>query len=626
MITPVKPLPFQKRAMHTYTLSLWIQLAGILLLALLWFATIRIVQQDHDDELQAAFQTQATLARAMDLQVQEVLNDADGVLLAMKYSQEYRGNITAELRQVLEMPNLAKFTSQASILDTKGEFLFSFRPVQPAVNLADRAQFRAHVERDTGMFYISPVVQGRVSGVQSFHISRRINNPDGSFGGVVSLALQTRYFTEIFAKITQEPRNFFLFGRDGLIRATDDELAGLIGQSLKERPIFEKIRANPLQGEYVGIGALTQKQKIVSYRAVGAYPLYVVVAADEEKVLARHRLRRKLYFGTAGLTSLLLIGLLLGLYRSQKKQERLGRSILREKERAESYLDMAGTLIVALDKTGRITMLNRRGGEILGYPETELVGKNWFDMAVPPEYRNLAMETFHDFIAGTGGTLGVHGDLRVLDSQGQIHILDWTSSLLHDEQGNVVGALISGKDVTDRRRLEEDLKVLATTDSLTGLSNRRHFLDMAAATMENYRRYRRPLAVLMLDIDRFKRINDTYGHATGDQVLIVLADTLREVLRSADICGRYGGEEFVCLLPETTEIEARVVAERLRMAMAEQAIATAEGELHFNVSIGLAEAEPGDSTVETLIQRADVAMYEAKAAGRNRVVSCGGAG
>ena len=626
MITPVKPLPFQERAMHTYTLSLWIQLAGILLLALLWFATVRLVQQDYDDELQAAFRTQATLARAMDLQVQEVLNDADGVLLAMKQSQEYRGNITAELRQVLEMSNLAKFAAQASILDTRGEFLFSFRPVQPNVNLADRAQFRAHVERDTGTYFIGPPVQGRVSGVPSFHISRRINNSDGSFGGVVSLALQTRYFAEIFSKITQEPRTFFLFGRDGLIRATDENFVDLLGRNLKERPIFEKIRSNPLQGNYTGIGERTQNQKIISYRAVGAYPLYVVVAADEEKVLERHRLRRKLYFGAAGLTSLLLLGLLVGLYRSQKKQERLGRSILREKERAESYLDMAGALIVAVDTTGRITMLNRRGSEILGYPEPELVGKNWFDTAVPPEYRDLAIEAFHEFIGGTGGALRVHADLRVLDSQGQVHILDWTSSLLHDEQGHIVGALSSGKDVTDRRRLEEDLKVLATTDSLTGLSNRRHFLDMAAATMENYRRYRRPLAVLMLDIDRFKRINDTYGHATGDQVLIVLADTLREVLRSADICGRYGGEEFVCLLPETTEIEARVVAERLRMAMAEQTIATAEGELHFTVSIGLAEAEPGDSTVETLIQRADVAMYEAKAAGRNRVVSCGGAG
>jgi diguanylate cyclase (GGDEF)-like protein len=186
--------------------------------------------------------------------------------------------------------------------------------------------------------------------------------------------------------------------------------------------------------------------------------------------------------------------------------------------------------------------------------------------------------------------------------------------------------LISGKDVTERRRLEEELKVMATTDSLTGLSNRRHFLDLAAAAMENYRRNCRPLALLMLDIDRFKRINDSYGHVTGDQVLVALADTLRETLRSADLCGRYGGEEFVCLLPETTEIEARLVAERLRRAMADRRIAAADGELRFTVSIGLAEATPGDSTIETLLQRADVAMYEAKAAGRNRIVSCGGAG
>jgi diguanylate cyclase (GGDEF)-like protein/PAS domain S-box-containing protein len=605
---------------------MWIELVGILLIALLWFATIRMVQQDYADELQAAFRTQATLARAMDLQVQEVLNDADGVLLAMKQSQETRGNITAELRQVLEMSNLAKFAAQASILDAKGDFIFSFQPVPPTTNLADRPQFRAHVERDTGTYFIGPVVQGRVSGVPSFHISRRLNNAEGSFGGVVSLALQTRYFTEIFTKITQEPRNFFLFGRDGLIRATDNEFAGQIGQSLKEQPIYEKIRSNPLQGEYVGIGAITKKPKLAAYRAVGAYPLYVVVAADEEKVLERHRLRRNIYFGTAGVTSLLLLGLLLGLYRSQKKQELLAHSILQEKERAESFLDMAGALIVAVDTTGRITMLNRRGGEILGYPETELVGKNWFDIAVPSDYRDLAIEAFHDFIAGTGGTLPVHADLRVLDSQGQVHILDWTSSLLHDEQGNIVGALISGKDVTERRRLEEELKVMATTDSLTGLSNRRHFLDLAAAAMENYRRNCRPLALLMLDIDRFKRINDSYGHVTGDQVLVALADTLRETLRSADLCGRYGGEEFVCLLPETTEIEARLVAERLRRAMADRRIAAADGELRFTVSIGLAEATPGDSTIETLLQRADVAMYEAKAAGRNRIVSCGGAG
>lgn len=622
MNPPAKPTLSRERALHTYSLSLWIELVGILLIALLWFAAVRMVQQDYDDELQAAFRTQATLARAMDLQVQEVLNDADGVLLAMKQSQETRGNITAELRQVLEMANLAKFAAQASILDTRGEFLFSFRPVQPRANLADRAQFRAHVERDTGMFYISPVVNGRVSGVQSFHISRRINNPDGSFGGVVSLALQTRYFTEIFSKITQEPRNFLLFGRDGLIRATDDEFVGLIGQSLQERPIFEKVRMNPLQGDYTGVGVITKKQKIVSYRAVGAYPLYVVVATDEEKVLARHRLRRNIYFGTAGLTSLLLIGLLIGLYRSQKRQELLSRSVVKEKEKAENYLDMADALIVAVDAAGRITLVNHRGCEILDYPENELIGKNWLDVLALPEHRERAAEVFGRFVAGEAGPSMKHANFRVRDRQGNVHVLDLSSRLVYDEQGGITGTLSSGADVTQRRQLEEELKILATTDSLTGLSNRRHFLGAAALSMESFRRYHRPLALLILDIDHFKKINDAYGHATGDQVLVAVADTLRSVLRSADLCGRFGGEEFVCLLPETTETEARIVAERLRRSLAEQSVATAEGTVRFTASIGLTVADVSDATVESLLQRADVAMYEAKKAGRNRVVSC----
>ena len=622
MNPPAKPTLSRERALHTYTLSMWIELVGILLIALLWFATVRMVQQDYEDELQAAFRTQATLARAMDLQVQEVLNDADGVLLAMKQSQEYRGNITAELRQALEMSNLAKFAAQASILDTKGNFLFSFRPVQPNTNLADRAQFRAHVDRDTGTYFIGPAVQGRVSGVPSFHISRRINNSDGSFAGVVSLALQTRYFTEIFSKITWEQRTFFLMGRDGLIRATDEVFGDMLGRSLKESPIFEKIKVDPLQGEYVGIGAITQQRRIISYRAVGAYPLYVTVSIEETKAMERHQLRRNIYFGTAGMTSLLLIGLLAGLYRSQKKQERLAHSIVKEKEKAENYLDMADSLIAAVDAVGRFTMINNKGCEILDYPESELIGKNWLEVLALPEHQERAAEFFRRFVAGEAGPSMKRANFRVRDRQGNVHVLDLSSRLVYDEQGVIIGTLSSGADVTQRLQLEEELKILATTDSLTGLSNRRNFLGAAALTMESFRRYHRPLAFLVLDIDHFKKLNDTYGHATGDQVLVAVADTLRSVLRSADLCGRFGGEEFVCLLPETTETEARIVAERLRRSLAEQSVATAEGNVRFTASIGLTVADVSDVSVESLLQRADAAMYEAKKAGRNRVVSC----
>ena len=200
-----------------------------------------------------------------------------------------------------------------------------------------------------------------------------------------------------------------------------------------------------------------------------------------------------------------------------------------------------------------------------------------------------------------------------------MHILSWTSNVLHDSDGHIIGILSSGTEVTERRQLEAELKILATTDSLTGLNNRRHLLESGSRIMEAYRRYRRPLALLMLDIDHFKKINDTYGHAAGDLVLIQLADVLRSVLRAADLCGRFGGEEFVCLLPETSVAEALVLAERLRGKLAEQAVFSEAGEIFFTVSIGVSVAMPEDISIDRLIHRADMALYEAKRTGRNRI-------
>ena len=137
--------------------------------------------------------------------------------------------------------------------------------------------------------------------------------------------------------------------------------------------------------------------------------------------------------------------------------------------------------------------------------------------------------------------------------------------------------------------------------------------------MQSFRRYQRPLALLMLDIDHFKKINDTYGHAAGDLVLVQLADVLRSVLRAADLCGRFGGEEFVCLLPETSVSEALILAERLRARLVEQAVCSEAGAILFTVSIGVSVAMPEDISIDQLIHRADMALYEAKKSGRNRI-------
>lgn len=175
------------------------------------------------------------------------------------------------------------------------------------------------------------------------------------------------------------------------------------------------------------------------------------------------------------------------------------------------------------------------------------------------------------------------------------------------------------------RRSEESLKLLAITDPLTGLYNRRQFNELAEAEISKALRYERPLSLIIFDIDFFKHVNDTYGHACGDLVLKMVSKTTRESLRAGDIPARYGGEEFVVLLPETPVAQAAVVAERLRRRIGD---ATVQGEkcmititVSFGVSdyVGKPDAKSRDRALSELIATADAALYASKNAGRNMV-------
>jgi diguanylate cyclase (GGDEF)-like protein/PAS domain S-box-containing protein len=179
-------------------------------------------------------------------------------------------------------------------------------------------------------------------------------------------------------------------------------------------------------------------------------------------------------------------------------------------------------------------------------------------------------------------------------------------------------------DVTAQKELEEQLRDLATHDALTGASNRRHFIELVEKERERARRYARPLALCMLDVDHFKSVNDRHGHATGDRVLAAIARAAFGVLRTNDSLGRIGGEEFVILLPDTQLAGGIAVAERVRAAVTALRVgseadgADAPEVIEVTVSIGVTEFRSGDSA-ESLLKRADRAMYQAKAAGRNRV-------
>jgi diguanylate cyclase (GGDEF)-like protein/PAS domain S-box-containing protein len=198
----------------------------------------------------------------------------------------------------------------------------------------------------------------------------------------------------------------------------------------------------------------------------------------------------------------------------------------------------------------------------------------------------------------------------------------WSNTVitaLPDETGAVRGFVVVARDMTERKRMEDELKQHATTDPLTAAFNRRHGNACLAMEFERRARSGRPFALLMLDIDRFKSINDQHGHDAGDAVLCAMVLTCRSELRTVDMLARWGGEEFLILLPDIDAEGAIVIAERLRESVAKIRVPVGgNANIAFTVSIGV--AEPMNDNLRDLLRRVDDALYTAKAGGRNRVV------
>ncbi|MGJ3259234.1 MAG: sensor domain-containing diguanylate cyclase [Rhodospirillales bacterium] len=182
------------------------------------------------------------------------------------------------------------------------------------------------------------------------------------------------------------------------------------------------------------------------------------------------------------------------------------------------------------------------------------------------------------------------------------------------------GVITLYTDITERKAFEKRLIDMATRDELTGLVNRREFFTLAHHEEERAKREGHVVSVMMVDADYFKKINDTYGHSTGDDVLRDLADNCRKIFRKTDIVGRYGGEEFSVVLPSAEEDMAKVIAERLRSSIEESVVKSDAGDVHYTVSIGISSATGKEVRIEELLDRADRALYTAKAQGRNRAV------
>ena len=227
---------------------------------------------------------------------------------------------------------------------------------------------------------------------------------------------------------------------------------------------------------------------------------------------------------------------------------------------------------------------------------------------------------------GTISTMGHEHRLRCEDHSFRWFLMRGVA-LFHDGQGRALRVIGTHTDISQRREMEdllrrqaEELTILATTDSLTGLLNRRCFLEKAEAEWQRSQRYQRSLAIIMVDIDFFKRVNDTYGHAAGDVVLRKVTEALGSNKRATDILGRLGGEEFALLLPESAIGGAQVVADSLRKIVADHPVPLPDGTMvPVTASFGVACSGRANDSIKDILNRADEALYDAKQSGRNQV-------
>ncbi len=271
--------------------------------------------------------------------------------------------------------------------------------------------------------------------------------------------------------------------------------------------------------------------------------------------------------------------------------------------------------ILTLDAEDQVTMWNPAAEGMFGWSDKQILGQA--DPTVP---ENKIKE--HDALrnATLSGMSFSNMDTLRMKKDGEQFPVSLSVAPLRGQQNEVIGRLHIITDITERKKLQEELRQQATTDELTKVSNRRHFIELANSEVKRAIRLKRPPAVALIDIDHFKQINDTYGHATGDLALIAFTKICQKQIREIDVFARFGGDEFVLLFPETTQEQAYDIVERIRLALTKKPVDLEGKQVTITLSCGIASLGDEQTSFDALLNRADQALYRAKEAGRNRVV------
>ncbi len=293
------------------------------------------------------------------------------------------------------------------------------------------------------------------------------------------------------------------------------------------------------------------------------------------------------------------------------QQKQLECFLKQERERAQEYLQISQAMIVALDREGKITLINRRGQELLGYTETEIIGLNWFETIVSKDLSDELLIRHQAIFNGTEDCVEFE-DYTIVTATGKHCEMSWHNTVKKDNENNIIASLNSGVDVSRLKQAERVSRHMAHHDALTGLPNRALFHDRLSQAIAQAQRHDSLVGLLYLDLDNFKPVNDNLGHASGDLLLTAVAERLNTLMRKEDTVARMGGDEFTVII---TAVKNRETVENMRQkisAILQKPYEIFDQNIQISASIGLA-LYPLDSTeIDQLLVIADNAMYKNK--------------
>ena len=477
---------------------------------------------------------------------------------------------------------------QLAFIDAKGMLRqTNLGPTLGVVDLSDRQHFRAQVERADDFLFISTPVIGRVSKRWSVQLTRKVSNPDGSMAGVLVGSLDPYWLTQ-FQDMLDVSGGLFLVGDDGITRAAapDQSLIGanigttFVGQTVKGLDHGSFISRN----HDIDSPQIAAEGDVIGFRRLRSYALTIIVRLDSNPIFGLFQNTRKAVMAAGALLTLLILATGGLLARNRLR-------VITSKISLRNAIENVDQGIILLDAGGRFSICNQRFTDLLMLPDpntmpsTDLWTRLWGESPVQPGV--------HEEMGAAGGLLEV-----------RTHLV---------KSGGFVRTYT---DITDRRQAETRIMQLAHYDALTGLANRRTIETTVLEELERARQHETAMAVLCMDLDRFKLINDTLGHAAGDELLRQTGQRLGRALGYHGVVGRMGGDEFVAVQTKLSDVgDAVELAKRISSAF--DAPFLLEGrEAVVGVSIGIAVFLGGLQSAADLLRNADIALYSAKKLGR----------